>query len=224
MFIQRINVMTALLATIVIAGGTLLVHRTVMGTAAAQEQKKGKDPDAKIEQPVWGKPLNGLRLGLYQMDPKGDGKPRLTIVLDNVSTEDLVLNLGSSYGKGKKHWLNAVRVNLTDADGRKRVLLLKNPKLDDLRDGPLISPFVIQLVAGGRYVISRDLTDFYDPKDVDAALPAGRYRAAAEFVGRAILKSKTDKGPFTWVDLVTYWTGTIQSEECQVTLPAKPAK
>jgi RNA polymerase sigma factor (sigma-70 family) len=189
---------------------------------AARQANAGKD--SKNAQPVWGKPLNGLRLGLYQTDPKGDGKPRLTVVLDNVSTEDLVLNLGSSYGKGKKHWLNAVRVNLTDTDGRKRVLLGEFPKLDDLRDGPLQSPFVIQLVAGGRYVISRDLTDFYDPKDVDAVLPAGRYRATAEFVGRALIKSKTDKGPPTFLDSMTYWTGTVQSDNIQATLPAKPAK
>jgi uncharacterized protein (TIGR03067 family) len=107
--------------------------------------------NAPVEQPDWGKPLNGLRLGLHWANPKRDGQPRLTVVLDNVSNEDLVLNLGQSLAKGKKHELTTVlRLHLSDPDGRERLLLPQRPLRDDLRDGALVSPFVIQLVAGGR--------------------------------------------------------------------------
>jgi hypothetical protein len=223
MFIQRINVMTAVLA-IVIAGTTLLAFRMIVGTAAAQEGKKESDPKAKIEQPAWGTPLNGLRLGLCRTEAKGENKARVMVMLENVGTEDFVLHLGDSFGLGKKHRLSTVRLHLTDTDGRKRVLHPKSPKLV-LNDGALITRFVIQLVADSRYVISCDLTDFGDPKDVNAVLPAGRYRATAEFVGHAVTKAKNDTSSAA-ADLARmhFWTGTIQSDECQVTLPAKTAK
>jgi tetratricopeptide (TPR) repeat protein len=182
------------------------------------------------EQPAWGKPLNGLRLGLYQTDPKGNGKPRLTVVLENVGTNDLVLILGQSWARGKKHHLGAMGLNLTTAEGmlkRSYDLRPKGSKRDDLADGAAAGPFVVQLVAGGRYTISSDLHDFYDPKDVDALLALGKYRVAAKFVGQDYLsgwKSKTDTGPRTWLDIMAYWTGTIQSDEIQVTVPANPAK
>jgi hypothetical protein len=203
-----------------------------------EEDKKQPSPGganlpasgARIEQPAWGKPLNGLRLGLYQTDPKGDGKPRLTVVLENVGTEDLVLILGQSWARGKKHQLGAMGLNLTYADEmlkRPRSLLSKGSKSDDLADGAAAGPFVVQLVAGGRYTISSDLHDYYDPKDVEAVLAPGKYRVAARFVGQDYLsgwKGKTDKGPRTWLDIMTYWTGTVESEHIQVTVPAKPAK
>jgi hypothetical protein len=192
--------------------------------------KRDRDSDAKVEQPAWGKPLNGLRLGLYQTDPNGDGTSRLNVVLENVSKEDLVLILGQSWARGKKHQLGAMGLNLTYADEmlkRPRALLSKGSKRDDLADGPVAGPFVVQLVAGGRYTISSDLHDYYDPKDVDALLAPGKYRVAAKFVGQDYLsgfKGKTDTGPRTWLDIMTYWTGTIESEHIQVTVPAKPAK
>jgi hypothetical protein len=180
--------------------------------------KKARDPDAKAEQPAWGKALNGLKLGLYQTDPKGDGKPRLIVVLENVSNEDLVLKLGQSFARGKKHELTTVlRLHLTDPDGRKRVLLPKPPILDHLRDGALVSPFVIQLVAGGRYMIPCDPNAFFDAKDVKATLPP-RYRATAELVGRAVTKQETGTGNMSFLASLPYWTGTVHSDSIQVTL------
>ena len=174
--------------------------------------------------------MKGLRLGLYQTDQKDEGKPRLTVLLENVSSEDLVVILGQSTARGKKHWLSAMGFNLTYADEmlkRPRALISKGSQRDDLADGPIISPLVVQLVAGGRYMISSDLNDYYDPKDVDAVLAPGKYRVAAKFVGQTYQsgwKSKTDKGPRTYLDHMTYWTGTIESEVIQVTLPEKSAK
>jgi hypothetical protein len=121
-------------------------------------------------------------------------------------------------------------LNLTYADEmlkRPRALLSKGSKWDDLADGAAAGPFVVQLVAGGRYTISSDLHDYYDPKDVDALLAPGKCRVAAKFVGQDYLsgfKGKTDTGPRTWLDIMTYWTGTIESGVIQVTAPAKPAK
>jgi RNA polymerase sigma factor (sigma-70 family) len=184
---------------------------------------KDRDPDAKVEPPAWGKPLNGLKLGLHNSDAKGDGKRHVTVVLENVGSEDLVLILGDSTARGKKHWLMALRFHLTDNEGRKRVLLPPLPTRDDLADGPIKAPLVMQLVGGGRYSISCDLSECVDPKDADTVIAPGKYRATAEFVGQRYLKSKTDTGPRTYWDILAYWTGTIQSAEIQVTLSAKLA-
>ena len=113
---------------------------------------------------------------------------------------------------------------MTDSDGRKRVLIPNRPELND-RDGALVTAFAVQLVADGRYTISRDLSEFFDEDDVEKKLPAGRYRVTAEFVGKAVPKPK-NKEPVANEHLVYmhFWEGTIQSEESQRTLPATPPK
>jgi RNA polymerase sigma factor (sigma-70 family) len=189
---------------------------------AGQGQRPGELVDRHLERPAWGKPSKGLRLGLQSADRKGDGKSRLFVILDNVSDEDLVLNLGRSFARGKKHeMLTVLRLHLTDSGGRERVLLPKGPILDHLRDGAQVSNFVIQLVAGGRYVIPCDLNAFFDPKDVKATLPPGRYRATAQFLGKAA--ASQDGGTGNMLASIPYWTGTVHSDSIPVVLPAKPA-
>jgi hypothetical protein len=225
MFVQRINIMTAVLATIVIAGGTLLMHPTVMVTADAQERKNEGDPNVKIDQPAWGTSTKGLRLGICPAEAKGENKSRVMVVFENVGTEDFVLNLGSSFGFGKKHDLESMRFYLINADGRKRPLVPKGHERDDLKDGALVLHFVTQLVTDGRYAITIDLADLYDPNDVEAELPAGRYRVIVEFLGVAVTKDENDTGAaITELARMHFWTGTVLSEECKVTLHAKPAK
>ena len=131
--------------------------------------------------------------------------------------------LGDSYAMGKKHWLDSVRLHVTDSDGRKRVLIPNRPELNDATAPD--HPFAVQLVADGRYTISRDLNDFFDEDDVEKKLPPGRYRVTAEFVGKAVPKPK-NKEPVADEHLVYmhFWEGTIKSDECQITLPATPPK
>ena len=212
------------LAAVVIAAGALLSSWPAVGTAAGQERSKESDPKDKIDQPVWGKPVKGLRLGLCPTEPKGAAKARVTLVFDNVGKKDFLLLLGDSYAMGKKHWLDSVRLHVTDGDGRKRVLIPNRPELND-RDGALVTAFDVQLVADGRYTISRDLNEFFDEDDVEKKLPPGRYRVTAEFVGKAVPKPKNKEAvPDAHLVHMHFWEGTIKSDECQITLPATPPK
>jgi RNA polymerase sigma factor (sigma-70 family) len=177
---------------------------------------KRAQPPAKApgEPSDWGVPRDGLRLGLYSTKEKGDGAARLMVVFDNVGTDDLVINLGIMLGNGKRQVPMAVRLVFTDSEGKKHIIRRNEPRI-----AGRVDPFVVPLPAGSRYsLITRD--------DLDGSidrLPPGRYRVRAEFVGEAVGKKDVNVDT-TGLALMPYWTGTIQSDECQVTLPAKPAK
>jgi hypothetical protein len=172
-----------------------------------------KVSDAGSKEPAWGKSLNGLRLGLSRTDIKGDGKLRLLAVLQNVSSDDLTVNLGLMLGNGKKQLPTAVRLIFTNADGKKRILERKVGGI-----AGRVDPFGVPLAAGCRYTISCNLAEYYDEALLGGeALAPGRYQVSAEFAGKAPADT-------TGLALMYYWSGTIESDKLQVTLPAKTAK
>jgi hypothetical protein len=167
----------------------------VRGEAAAK---------APASEPVWGTPLKGLRLGLCRTEAKEDGTARLMVVLDNVGADDLVVNLGILLGNGKKQVPTAIRLIFTDAEGKQHILRRNEPGV-----AGRVDPFVVPLPAGSRYATaSRDLGELID------RLAPGRYRVRAEFVGEAVRK-KDVNADTAGLALMTYWTGTIQTAECQ---------
>jgi len=167
---------------------------------------------APIEQPVWGTPRNGLRLGLCRTEAKADGKLRLLVVLDNAGTDDFVVNLGIMLGNGKRQVPMAVRFIFTDSEGKKHI-----PRRSEPGIAGRVDPFVVPLAAGNRYSISCDVEEWR------GLLPAGRYHVRTEFVAEAVKKQDVNVDT-AGLALMPYWTGTIQSDECRVTLPAKRAK
>ena len=179
----------------------------VMGVV--REEAAAKAP---VEEPVWGPLRNGLRLGICRPEAKADGKVRLLVVLDNVGTEDLVVNLGIMLGNGKKQVPTAVRLIFTDAEGREHIVRRNEPNI-----AGRVDPFVVPLATGNRYTISCDLGEWR------AQLAPGPYRIRGEFEGKAVTRDEVNADT-TGLALMTYWTGTIQSDECEVALPAKPAR
>jgi RNA polymerase sigma factor (sigma-70 family) len=170
------------------------------------------DQEAPVEKPVWGKPLNGLRLGLCRAAPKEDGKLRLLVVLENVSAADLTVKLGLMLANGKTQLPTAVRFLVTGGDGQERLVRRTPPGV-----AGRVDPFVVPLSSGNRYSISCDLDQW------DERPPPGRYRVRAEFVGAAVTRQEVNLDT-TGLALMTYWAGTISSAALPVTLPAKPAR
>src|SRR5262249_40486830 len=76
----------------------------------------------KAGEQAGGKPRNGLRLGVGPAAAKEDGKLRLLVVLDNVGTDDLVVNLGLMLANGKKQLPTAVRLIVIDGDGKEYIV------------------------------------------------------------------------------------------------------
>jgi hypothetical protein len=233
MFLTKLKTATAVLLVLSVIGfaGGLLTYHTAAAQQApveksAAESQKGAAgaprraavlaevrEEAVDREVAWGKPLNGLRLGLCRTAARADGKVRLMAVLENVTNDDLIVNLGLMLGNGKKQLPTAVKLTFTDADGKKRVLQRMVGRI-----AGRVDPFGVPLAAGARYGISCDLLveQYHDETAVGARLAPVRYRVTAEFVGEAPANT-------TGLALMTYWTGTIQSADVQVTLPAKPA-
>jgi hypothetical protein len=162
---------------------------------------------AAPEEPAWGKPVNGLRLGVRRVKAA-----QLMAVLENVGPDDLVVNLGLMLANGKKQLATAARLTLTGADGKARKFSRKV--------GPIagrVDPFVVPLASGCRYEVRCDLSQFVGGDTGWDSPAAGRYQVAAEFVGEAVTRDVNgDSGP----RLMKYWTGTVHSGEVAVTVPA----
>jgi hypothetical protein len=184
------------------------------GANGGAAPKPGKKPDGGLStgEPAWGKPADGLRLGVLS------AKDRVSVVLENVGPNDLILNLGLMLGNGKKQLPTAVRLRLTDATGNIHVLERKVGGI-----AGRVDPFVVPLPAGGRYTLACALSDYMDPYPVptDVPLAAGPYRVSAAFVGTQIKQGETS-GDTPGLALMTYWTGTVTSGEAKLTIPAKP--
>src|SRR5262245_58338768 len=97
----------------------------VVGLALALAAPVPPPRDGKAEETAWGKPVNGLRLGLCRTEAKEEGRVRYLVTLENVGADDLVVNLGLMLGNGKKQLPTAIRLIFTDGDGKKRILQRK---------------------------------------------------------------------------------------------------
>jgi RNA polymerase sigma factor (sigma-70 family) len=202
------------LGTLGLGAGLLSCPRAAEMPGGPRKAAKaaGLPKAAEGERPAWGTARKGLRLGLSRADAKGDGKVRLLAVLENVSNEDLIVNLGLMLGNGKKQLPTAVRLLFTDAGGKELALRRKVGGV-----AGRVDPFGVPLAAGCRYTVACDLEDYLD-EDAGKPLAPGRYRARAEFVGKAPTINTTG------LALMTYWTGTVESGALPVTLPTKPGK
>lgn len=177
------------------------------GGAPPKPEKKPDTEPAAVE-PVWGKLVDGLRLGIHL------AKDRVSVALENVDPNDLVLNVGLMLGNGRKQLPTAIKLRLTDTAGNTRVL--------ERNVGGIagrVDPFVVPLPAGGRYTLACALSDYIDtdPAKIGVPLAAGAYRVSATFVGTPV-----EKGNTSGLALMTYWTETVTSGETKLTIPAKP--
>jgi hypothetical protein len=160
---------------------------------------------------AWGRPHNGLRVGIAQARA---GEARLTVALENVGKDDLVVNLGIMLANGKKQFPLALRLTLTDAKGARWGMRLPQPAV-----AGRVDPFIVPLPARARYSLRYDLGDLIEEEPGGAgAPPTGRCRAAVEFVGKAVTRERTNADT-PGLALMTYWTGAVQSQELQLTLP-----
>jgi RNA polymerase sigma factor (sigma-70 family) len=220
MFLRKITTVAAVLLATAIAGTGALTYRAALAAPGSQARAaltRAPAPapkDTRAEETRWGKPLRGLRLGLCRAEAKGHGKVLLRVVLDNVSNEDLTVNLGLMLGNGKKQLATAVRLTFTSAGGKERALHRKVGGVAGRLD-----PFGVPLAAGCRYQIACDLEDYIDEDAarMDVPLEPGPYRVRGELVGKAPANT-------AGLALMHYWTGTIDSGEIQVTVPARPAR
>jgi hypothetical protein len=171
---------------------------------------------------AYGEPRNGLRLAImgWQAPAPNTSKANLALALENVGTDDLVLNLGMMLANGKRQFPSALRLILTDVADKTRVLRLHH-KVPGIAGR--VDPFVVPLAASCRYTIPCLLDDYLEDDLVlpPAPVPPGRYRIKAEFDGRGVGPNDTNND-VTGLALMRYWTGVVASGELQIEVPAPP--
>ena len=183
----------------------------VQGTEEARPQRfPTAEPSSH-----WGQPHNGLRLGVVAEGP-GRGGARFAFALENVGKDDLVINLGAMLANGKKQYPSALRLTLTDAKGAERHLRRTFAFV-----AGRVDPFVVPLPVGSRYTLRYDLADFMDEERPGEPFAPGPYGAAVEFIGKAVAREETNSDS-AGLALMPYWTGTVRSAACKLTLPVEP--
>jgi len=176
---------------------------------AQQAHKKiTKFPVARY---AWGEKLDGLRISISQvnrLEQNDYDKPRFNIALQNIGKKDLVLNLGIMLANGKEQYSTAVKLILTDPNGKTYEFhnnIGRHPGI-----AGRVDPFVVPLAVGCTYILRVDFDNYWfvSPVGVPVPLPQGRYRVAAVFNGKAVTFKQT--GVYTQ-DL--YWNGVIKSKK-----------
>jgi hypothetical protein len=168
---------------------------------------------------AWGKPHNGLRLGVaVEASSRAGGVARFTFVLENVGQDGLVLNLGAMLNNGRKQYPSALRLTLIDAAKTVRSLRRTFTFV-----AGRVDPLIVPLPAGSRYTLRYDLADFIDDDPTRAGRPlaAGPYWVAVELVGKVVTRDQTNQDS-TGLALMPCWTGTVRSGELNVELPIRP--
>ena len=171
---------------------------------------RGKEVRQVEKEPlVWGEASNGVRIGIALL-PQG----RVSVALENVGKEDLMVNLGMMLANGKKQL--PAGIHLTAIDGAKKTHTLT---FNEPRVAGRVDPFIVPLPSGGRYSVPVALDDF-SCADLKGPLQAGDYKLVAGFAGDYPL-GKTNVG-MEGLASFTYWAGSAKSGETELTVPAKP--
>jgi hypothetical protein len=154
---------------------------------------------------TFGAAVNGLQLRIVPVS-SGSGVPadvKVDVALQNVGDADFVLNLGTMLDNGKVMWPDAIRLMLTDSAGQSRELRFSSRtagiagRIDD---------YIVALRAGAVYTVRLSLADYL--RDPTPTLANGRYKIAAQFLGRRAGGVNVD---MQGVALLNFWTGTAHS-------------
>jgi hypothetical protein len=151
-----------------------------------------------------------LQLKLEQVP--GSSSSGFQITLHNDGDRDLVLNLGTMLGNGRKQFADAIHLSLANSEGGRFSLELRGPPII----GGRVDPMVVALPQGASLTLSLDLADYFAPKQGmwRVQLSPGRYTLKAEYIGQGFMQT-----PAT-----PYWIGTVSSSELPFVVSKKLSK
>jgi hypothetical protein len=166
---------------------------------------------------MWGSPSNGLRIGIAAVSPTVPSeRAGFVISLQNMGTNDFVLNLGSMLANGRVMFPDAVRIVLTTADGASRELTFIDRRYPAIAGR--IDDFIVSLRGAATYDLPVTLDQYWnvDTKDYLVKLKPGRHRIAARFEGRGATHVN---GDMPGVKLLNFWRGPVESGVLQFDVP-----
>jgi hypothetical protein len=159
---------------------------------------------------VWGSAQDGLRLDISsQATTTPSERAGFVVSLQNVGAKDFVLNLGIMLANGRVMFPQAIRLVLTNPDGRSRELKIPQPRIAGRADD-----FIVALRRGATYVLPITLDQYWSAEtgEYGVKLKSGRHRISARFEGRGAAIPNVD---MRGVTLMNFWLGTVNSGELQ---------
>jgi hypothetical protein len=125
-------------------------------------------------------PTGALQLELVSDDAAQPLRPLFKVELHNKTAGPLILHLG--WNVGGKNYAGEIKFSLTDASGRTRHLVKRDP----MYIAGAMGPYIVTIPVGGTFELPAiNLVDYwsYEPKVAALALPVGRYSLTAEYTG-----------------------------------------
>ena len=147
-----------------------------------------------------------LRIGISTSSATvSSDRAAFVISLQNVGTSDFVLNLGIMLANGRVMFPQAVRIVLTNPDGRSRELKIPTPRI-----AGRVDDFIVALRGGATYVLPITLDQYSSEEtgEYGVKLKPGRHRISARFEGRGAAIPNVD---MRGVTLLNFWQGSISS-------------
>lgn len=171
------------------------------------------DPLINLSQ-KWGVTSNGLRMAISPVRPGAMPQrgAEFYVAFENVGDWDIILNVGSMLANGAVHFPTAIRLILTDAQGRTKELQFSDKRFPGV--GGRIDEFILPLRTGALYVLRLKLDQYYCPKskEFDLKLEPGRYRITARFEGTGVKHVNPD---MHGIALMRFWIGALESNSLE---------
>lgn len=191
----------------------------------------------------WGQAENGLQMSIYpaQEDRESLTAFRYRVEIRNVGKKDLLLVLGGMLANGRKQYPDAVRVLLTNAQGK---------TLDCGIPGPAavsgwVGPFIVPLPVGASFLLPVDLKEWTSnwtwcstPRVQDPLLTftPGKYALRARYSASTVRGDYWPPNPgspspvqtpdeILWggIILMPKWLGSVTSNQIEFQVPAHPS-
>jgi hypothetical protein len=158
----------------------------------------------------WGPVSGGLRMAISSII--SGNLPRehtaFYVAIQNVGDADIVLNLGQMLANGKVMFPKAIRLTLTDAQGKTRELHFSDKRYPVVAGR--VDDFTVALRSGSIYALRVSLDQYWSPetKEYVLTLSDGRYRISARLEGQGAKSVNID---MQGIALMNFWKGTVQS-------------
>jgi hypothetical protein len=158
----------------------------------------------------WGPVSGGLRMSISpvtsgNMPRKG---AEFYVAIQNVGAKDVVLNLGTMLANGRVMFPQAIRLILTDTQGKPRELHFVDKRYPAVIGR--VDDFTVSLRSGSIYILRVTLDQFWSmaTKEFALTLAAGRHQISARLEGQGAKAVTLD---MQGIALMNFWKGTVES-------------
>jgi hypothetical protein len=185
----------------------VLCWAVVLGTASHAVSLQQSLPFVVTD---WGSANTGLRMSISSATTateRGE-QPAFYVAVENVGNRDVVVNLGTMISNGKVMFPEAVRLFLTDSQGRTRELQYFDRRYPGIAGR--VDDFIVSLRAGTVHAIRVSLDNYWSTETNGPVLNLvrGRYRIEARFDGQG---ARSLNGDTPGIGLLNFWKGTLRS-------------